>query len=122
MPKQKLNIEDAEAGSPSQERIEKGQDVRILSAIGYIWILCLLPLLGKRDSSFAQHHGKQGLVLTVVSFIIWLVAWVPLIGWIVGFFGTIGLLILAVTGIQKALKGEYWEMPILGKYAKQIKL
>ena len=109
---------------PSQgaERIEKSKDTRVLAAIGYLWILCLLPLLGKRGSAFAQHHGKQGLVLTITSFIIWLVAWVPLIGWIIGFFGTIGLLVLAVTGIQNALQGKYWVMPVLGKYAKQIKL
>lgn len=105
-----------------QARLEQSKDARILAAVGYLWILCLLPLLGKRESEFAQHHGKQGLVLTIASFIIWLIAWFPIIGWLVGFFGTIGLLVLAVTGIQKALKGEYWEMPILGKYAKQIQL
>lgn len=107
---------------PSGEKMEPSKDTRVLSAIGYIWILCLLPLLGKRKSEFAQHHGRQGLVLTIASFIIWLVAWVPLIGWLVGFFGTIGLLVLAVTGIREALQGRYWEMPVLGKYAKQIKL
>lgn len=106
----------------SGEKIEKSKDVRILAAIGYIWILCLLPLLGKRESEFAQFHGKQGLVLTITSFIVWLVAWVPLIGWVIGFFGTIGLLVLAVLGIQNAMQGKYWEMPVLGKYARQIKL
>ncbi len=105
-----------------QMRMEQSKDARIIAAIGYLWILCLLPLLGKRESEFAQHHGKQGLVLTITSFIIWLIAWFPVIGWFIGFFGTIGLLVLAVTGIQKALKGEYWEMPLLGKYAKQIQL
>ena len=110
--------------TPTMEsgKIEPSKDTRVLAAIGYIWILCLLPLLGKRESEFAQFHGKQGLVLTIASFIVWLVAWVPVLGWIIGFFGTIGLLVLAVTGMQKALKGEWWEMPLLGKYAKQITL
>lgn len=111
-----------ESVASSAERIEKSKDLRIISAIGYLWIFCLMPLLGKRNSEFAQHHGKQGMVLTITSFAVWLVAWVPLIGWIVGFFGTIGLLVLAVTGIQNAMQGKYWEMPILGKYAKQIRL
>ena len=117
MPKQKTSESTVSGGRAAPSR-----EVRIISAIGYLWILCLLPLLGKRESEFAQHHGKQGLVLTIASFAIWLVAWFPLIGWLVGFFGTIGLLALAVTGIQKAFKGQWWEMPILGKYAKQIKL
>jgi uncharacterized membrane protein len=112
------NTSEKVGGSPSRA----SHDERILAAIGYLWILCLLPLLGKRESAFAQHHGKQGLVLTIVSFVIMLIWWVPFIGWFVGFFGIIGLLVLAVIGIQKAMKGEYWEMPVLGKYAKQIKL
>ena len=116
--KEKMSTGENETG----ERIEQSKDLRILGAIGYLWILCLLPLLGKRESSFAQFHGKQGLVLTIASFVIWLVAWVPLIGWIIGFFGTIGVLVLAVLGIQNALQGKYWEMPFLGKYAREIKL
>src|SRR3989338_3806225 len=114
---QKEKIVQEEAG-----RKNPSKDEKILAAIGYLWILCLLPLLGKRQSEFAQFHGKQGLVLTITSFIVWLVAWVPLIGWIVGFFGTIGLLVLAVLGIQSAMQGKYWEMPVLVKYARQIKL
>lgn len=104
------------------EKIEKNQDVRVISAIGYLWILCLLPLLGKRNSEFAQHHGKQGLVLTITSFILWLIAIVPVIGLIISFFGGIALIVLAVLGILNALQGKYWEMPYLGEYAKKIKI
>ena len=120
MPKQKA--QEIKGSSMSDEKIEQSKDLRILAAIGYFWILCLLPLLGKRESSFAQHHGKQGLVITIVSFVIMLIWWVPFIGWVIGFFGIIGLLILTVTGIQNAMQGKYWEMPVLGKYARQIKL
>jgi uncharacterized membrane protein len=104
------------------EKIETNQDIKIIAAIGYFWILCLLPLLAKRDSEFAQHHGKQGLVLTICSFILWLVAWIPVIGWVVGFLGTIVLIVFSVLGILHALQGKYWEMPYLGEYAKKIKL
>jgi uncharacterized membrane protein len=104
------------------EKIENSKDLRIIAAIGYLWILCLLPLLTKRNSEFAQHHGKQGLVLTIASFAIWLVAWFPFIGWLVGFFGSLIFVVLAVVGIMNALQGKYWEMPILGEYAKKIKI
>ncbi|MDP3244160.1 MAG: DUF4870 domain-containing protein [bacterium] len=104
------------------EKIENSKDLRIIAAIGYLWILCLLPLLTKRNSEFAQHHGKQGLVLTIASFAIWLVAWFPIVGWLIGFFGSLILVVLAVVGIMNALQGKYWEMPILGEYAKKIKM
>src|SRR3990167_5276307 len=58
MPKEKMQTPGMEMGG---EKTEKSKDARILAAIGYLWILCLLPLLGKRQSEFAQFHGKQGL-------------------------------------------------------------
>jgi len=122
MPKaKKTNDAETGGGMPHEERIEQGKDVRILAAIGYVWILCLLPLLGKRDSGFAQFHGKQGLVLTIASFIVGLVIWIPIVGFF-AWIAAIGLIALAVTGVRNAMEGKYWEMPILGKYAKEIKL
>jgi len=103
----------------------KGSDVdenKLLAAIGYIGILCLVPLLGKKDSKFAQFHGKQGLVLCIAWVINFFVGLIPIIGWLVAFVGTIALLVLSILGIIKALAGEFWEMPYLAEYAKKINL
>jgi uncharacterized membrane protein len=114
---------DTNSGAPESKDVE---DNKVIAAIGYLWILCLVPLLGKKSSKFAQHHGKQGLVLTVVSIILWVVGFIlvfiPIIGWLVLFVAWITLIVLAVMGIIKSLNGEMWEMPILGEYAKKIKL
>lgn len=99
---------------------------RIVAAIGYVFILCLLPLLGKKESKFAQWHGKQGLALTIAAVVLWIagfiLAFIPIFGWLVMFFGWISLVVLGILGIVNALGGKYWEMPFLGKYAKEIKL
>ncbi len=100
----------------------KNKDIeqnKVIAAIGYIFILCLLPLLGKKDSEFAQFHGKQGLVLVICWFVIWVVG---AIIWPIMAIGNIILLVLSIMGIVNALAGKYWEMPFLGKYAKKIKL
>ena len=94
----------------------------MIAAIGYLGILCLIPLLAKKDSAFAQHHGKQGLVLLIVWMILWVVNVIPVLGQIVWALGSIGILILVLLGIINALNGNTWEMPVLGEYAKQIKL
>ncbi len=102
------------------------EENKVVAAIGYLFILCLLPLLGKKDSKFAQFHGKQGLVLTIAAVVLWvasfILAFIPIIGWLAMFVGWIALVVLAIMGIMKALAGEYWEMPFLGQYAKEIKL
>ncbi|MCR4314035.1 MAG: hypothetical protein NUV84_02195 [Candidatus Uhrbacteria bacterium] len=98
------------------------QDDRFISAIGYLGILCLLPLLLKKDSAFAQHHGKQGLVILIVWLALWVGMIIPFLGQIVWTLGSIVLLVLIILGMVNALQGKMWDMPILGKYAKQIKL
>jgi len=95
---------------------------KIIAAIGYIGVLCLIPLLLKQDSQYAQFHGKQGLLLFIGWVVNTFIAVVPIIGWIVSFFGAISLLILTVLGILKSLKGEYWEMPYIGEYTKKINI
>ena len=97
------------------------QDIRdnsFLAAIGYIWILCFVPLFLKRKSKFAQFHAKQGLILFIIEIIGWLVFWIPLIGWVL----FLAILVLAIMGIMNALQGVWWDMPYLGKYAQKINL
>lgn len=95
---------------------------RIISALGYIGILCIVPLLIKKDSAFCQHHGKQGLVLFIAWTLNTLILIVPILGWLASFIGSIILFVLSVLGVVKAYLGESWTMPILGKYAKNLKV
>jgi|SRR3989338_5097661 len=98
------------------------EENKAIAAIGYLGILCLIPLLAKKDSPYAQHHGKQGLVLTIAWLILFVANVIPVFGQLVWFIGSIVLLVLSIMGIVKALNGELWEVPVIGQYAKQIKL
>lgn len=91
--------------------IEKNKTI---AAGGYLWILCLIPLLIKQKSKFAQFHAKQGLVLFGLSF-----------ATIVPFFGQILLLVLIIvsaTAAVKAYNGEWWKIPFVYDLSKKIKL
>ena len=91
--------------------IEKNKTV---AALSYIWILFLIPLLGKKHSKFCQFHAKQGLILFIISFL----AWIPVIGWLV----SLAVLVIAIMGIIKALEGTWWKIPYLYDYSKKINL
>lgn len=93
---------------------------KLIAAAGYLWILCLLPLLKRPESKFAGHHGRQGFLLFALSIGLWIISWLPLVGWIIWLAGTLVLLILSVIGVITALTGKFWEMPLLGRYAKKI--
>lgn len=102
------------------------EENRLVAAIGYLFILCLLPLLGKKESKYAQFHGKQGLTLTIGAVVLWfagfILAFIPVLGWLAMVAGWVVLVVLAIMGIMNALAGKYWEMPFFGKYAREIKL
>ena len=99
----------------------KDLDVEInkgVAALSYVWILCLIPLLAKRDSKFAQFHAKQGLILFIIEILGSLVFWIPLIGWLLA----LAVFIAAIMGIIKALNGEWWEIPYIYNCSKKINL
>lgn len=93
------------------------QENKTLAAFSYLYILCLIPLLLKRDSKFVQFHAKQGLVLFAGEVILHFVFWIPIIGWIL-FLMTI---IIAAVGCLKAYNGEWWKGPFIYKWSQKIK-
>ncbi len=104
----------------ASKEIEEG---KIWAFIGYWWILFLVPLLGKKDNKFALFHGKQGMVLFAFEIVVWILSYIPAIGWfIIGPVGSIICLILAIIGMVKSLQGDYWKMPVLGDIAEKIKI
>jgi len=98
------------------------QDNKLMAALSYIGILCLIPLLAKKDSKYCQEHGKQGLILFIGFIAVMVVGWIPILGWIVGFFGSIALLIVGLIALIKCLMGEFWEIPVIGQYRTKINL
>jgi uncharacterized membrane protein len=89
-----------------------------IAAMSYLWILCLVPLLGKRDSEYAQFHAKQGLVLFGIELLASLFVWFPVFGQLF----MLVLLVISVMGVVKTLNEEWWEIPFIYEWSKKIKL
>lgn len=90
-------------------------DNRVLAALSYVFLLFLIPL-GKKESAFCQFHARQGLLMFLVWIPVSLISLVPLVGWL----AWLSMLVIAVMAIAKALAGESWEIPVIGKYAKKL--
>jgi len=97
------------------------EENKAIAAIGYVGILCLVPLFAKKDSKFAQEHGKQGFVLFIAWIAIWILGMLPVIGWfIIWPLGMVCLGILSIIGLIKAIQGEFWEVPVIGQYRSKV--
>jgi len=98
------------------------QEGKIFGIMAYIGILCLLPLLLKKENKFALFHGKQGLVLFLGEVIFSFIGIVPFLGWIIWFLGMTVCFIFSIVGIIQALSGNYWKMPIVADLAAKINI
>lgn len=103
----------------TQEKIKTASDSDIeknktVAALSYAWILFLIPLLGKKHSKFSQFHAKQGLILFLLSFVVWF----PLIGWLIG----LAIIVVSIMGILKCLEGVWWKAPYIYELSKKINL
>lgn len=94
----------------------------VYAILSYLWVLCLIPLLFKKDDEFVIFHAKQGLVLFILEVALGIIGIVPFLGPIVVMLGTIFCGIISLVGIIKVLMGEKWEIPVLGEWARKIKV
>ena len=90
--------------------------------VGYISVLCLVPLVLKKENKFALHHGKQGLVLFILEVAAAILKSIPAIGEVVFSLAFAVLGILSLIGIVKVLMNEYWEMPYVSEVAHKISI
>ncbi|MBL7069303.1 MAG: hypothetical protein ISS34_05550 [Candidatus Omnitrophica bacterium] len=108
---------DKDANQDSQ--IEDG---KIFAVIGYLGILCLVPLLLKKNNKFALFHGKQGLVLFIGEVGASIITIIPILGQLIWILAVMVFGMLSLVGIVQSLMGNYWRMPVIGEIAEKISL
>ncbi len=111
------SLEENTSSTPSDPEI---QDAKFFAAIGYINILCFVPLFLKKGNKFAQFHGKQALVLFILEIGASILKIVPALGDLVFTVAFVVFGILSLVGIIKVLMGDYWEMPIVYDISDRI--
>ena len=107
---------------PTPPQDPEVQDVKFFAAIGYIYILCFVPLILKKGNKFAEFHGKQALALFILEIAASILKVVPALGDLVFTVAFVVLGIFSLIGITKVLMGEYWEMPVIYEIAHRINL
>ena len=93
------------------------QQLKTISAVGYLGILFLLPYLMFPKEKFAVFHANQGLLLTISAFIAYAVgSFIPIFGWLLIPLIRIGILVLFIIGLTNALNGRMKRLPIIGGF------
>ena len=113
MPEETIN--PTPAAKPTDPDVEAN---KILAALSYVGVLCLVPLLAKKDSKFAQFHAKQGLVIFIGEVITMFLFFIPIISQVL----MLGLAVVSILAILKVMSGEWWKIPYVYEWAQKINL
>lgn len=106
-------------GNPKSDEAEILEG-KIFALLSYLSVLCIIPLVFKKDNKFALFHGRQGLVIFVGQVAIFIVS-IILGPWILK-LGMFLLGILSLIGIIVSLKGRYLKLPVVSDIAEKITL
>jgi len=121
MEEQEKETPKAPEASPASS---SGEDEKLMAVLCYLGILVLIPLLTKKDDDFVKFHIQQGLALLVAA-IVWGFAWIilafiPVLGWLLAIAGWILLFVLMIIGIVNALNNAKKPLPVLGALGEKF--
>ncbi|MBU0578127.1 hypothetical protein KJ742_01325 [Patescibacteria group bacterium] len=90
----------------TSEDIEQNKE---LAALSYLWLFSLVVLFARRDSHFIQFHARQGVVLFVLSLLLW--------PFEITRYGEFVILALIVLGFIEAAMGRAYSIPVISVIA-----
>lgn len=92
-------------------------------ALAYVTIIPAIVFLlvePYNRNSFVRFHSWQCIFLAIASVAVHIVLGaIPVIGWIILPFVSLAFLVVWIIALVKALKGERYQLPIIGKFAAQ---
>ena len=93
------------------------------AALAYVTIIPAIIFLivePYNRSSLVRFHAWQCIFLSIAAFAIHtILVIIPVIGWIILPFVSIAILIIWIIALLKALKGERFHLPFIGKFAER---
>jgi len=93
---------------------------KIFAILSYLSILCIIPLVLKKENAFVLSHGKQGLILFVAQVAVFIVH-IILGQWFLK-LGMFALGVYSFVGIIKVLQGKYVRLYGVVSLAEKISL
>lgn len=92
-------------------------------ALAYVTIIPAIVFLivePYNRNSFIRFHSWQSIFLGISAIVLDVIlTMIPIVGWIIIPFVGLGFLVVWIILILKALKGERFQLPIIGKFAAQ---
>lgn len=93
-------------------------EIRNSAATSYFLLLAPVLYLNRKDSDFIRFHAKQGSVLLVLFIAFWLLGDIDHFIFTIFHLLNFAVVAAAVLGFIKAVKGEYYKIPLVGEISE----
>ncbi|MEO5345504.1 MAG: hypothetical protein H7834_03880 [Magnetococcus sp. YQC-9] len=90
---------------------------RLMAALSYLGVLCLVPLLVESRDSFVVFHARQGLVLWVWTVLSYFAMHLPGLGPYLFSTSTVLVLFLSMFGLFSVVMNQRWRIPVIASLA-----
>ena len=92
--------------------IKFNKDNALLAAVACIPGISIIIFFVEKKDLFVRYHAAQYSILCLL----YLVAWIPVIGWILPFV----ILVVSIVGIVKTYKGDRFDLPAVSGWALSL--
>ena len=110
-------------GTPTASKpAESGKTVssesssKVFAILSYFSVLCLLPFICCPQDEFAKFHGKQGILLLILSLLVDLLSGMSVIATLL----YVARIYLMIKGIMNAASGKMEKLPYIGQFADKF--
>ena len=107
------------------EKTSTGLKANVAGLLCYVlgWISGLVFFLIEKENQFVRFHAVQSIVvfgvLTLASIVVRLIAWIPVIGWLIALLFWVLCAVLWIVLMIKAYQGEKYKLPWAGNLAER---
>ncbi|MGO2358077.1 DUF4870 domain-containing protein [Mesonia sp.] len=113
MPSEEANTQHTTNASTAL--VTEDKNIAIIAYITFIGLIIAFIMNNDKKAVFPTYHIKQSLGLALTGLALGVVGMIPILGWIVSFLGSLGLLYLWIMGLINAINGRQEPVPFLGE-------
>lgn len=103
-------ITEQESATVTQET----KRVAVIACLTLIGLIVAVVMNNNKKAAFSTYHIKQSSGLVLTGLALGMLGVIPIVGWIVSFIGSLGLLYLWIMGLMNALNNKQISIPWIG--------
>lgn len=93
----------------------EGKNIAIIAYITIIGLIAAFVMNNEKKNAFASYHIRQSLGLALTALALSMIGIIPILGWLISFFGFFFILVLWIISLLNAVNSKEKPVPVLGK-------